>query len=131
MALCIPTYMLASGLIAEGMNWWQALLTIGLGNLIVLVPILLNAHAGHEVRHPVPGLRARLVRHCAAPTCRRCCARSSRAAGSASRPAIGGEAVQTSSMALWPGFGTLGCEARDVARAHPSRSALTFLSSGR
>jgi len=46
MAHCIPTYMLAGGLMAQGMNWWQALLVIALGNLIVLVPILLNAHPG-------------------------------------------------------------------------------------
>ncbi|MHB8917170.1 MAG: NCS1 family nucleobase:cation symporter-1 [Desulfocucumaceae bacterium] len=46
MAVCIPTYMLASGLIAAGMNWWQALMTITLGNLIVLIPMVLNAHAG-------------------------------------------------------------------------------------
>lgn len=46
MCACIPTYMLASSLIAQGMNWWQAVLTITLGNVIVLIPILLNAHAG-------------------------------------------------------------------------------------
>ena len=42
----IPTYLLASGLIALGMNWVQALVTIALGNLIVLVPMLANSHAG-------------------------------------------------------------------------------------
>lgn len=46
MAHCIPTYMLASGLMTEGMSWRQALVTILLGNTIVLVPILLNSHAG-------------------------------------------------------------------------------------
>ena len=46
MSVCIPTYMLASGLIAGGMNWWQAIGTILLGNMIVLIPMLLNAHAG-------------------------------------------------------------------------------------
>ena len=46
MAHCIPTYMLASGLMNAGMSWWQALLTILLGNTIVLVPMLLNSHAG-------------------------------------------------------------------------------------
>src|SRR5437868_354569 len=46
MAHCIPTYMLSSGLIGAGMNWWQALITILLGNTIVLVPILLNSHPG-------------------------------------------------------------------------------------
>ena len=54
MAHCIPTYMLASGLIASGMNWWQALVTIVLGNTIVLVPILLNSHPGTKYGIPFP-----------------------------------------------------------------------------
>ena len=54
MAHCIPTYMLASGLIASGMNWWQALLTVGLGNTIVLIPILLNSHPGTKYGIPFP-----------------------------------------------------------------------------
>jgi len=54
MAHCIPTYMLASGLIASGMNWWQALLTVALGNTIVLVPILLNSHPGTKYGIPFP-----------------------------------------------------------------------------
>jgi NCS1 family nucleobase:cation symporter-1 len=54
MSVCIPTYMLASGLIAGGMNWWQAIGTILLGNLIVLVPMLLNAHAGTKYGIPFP-----------------------------------------------------------------------------
>ena len=54
MAHCIPTYMLASGLITAGLSWWQALLTILLGNLIVLVPILLNSHPGTRYGIPFP-----------------------------------------------------------------------------
>jgi len=54
MAHCIPTYMLASALISKGMNWWQALVTILLGNVIVLVPILLNSHAGTKYGIPFP-----------------------------------------------------------------------------
>jgi len=54
MAHCIPTYMLASGLIASGMNWWQALVTVGLGNTIVLIPILLNSHPGTKYGIPFP-----------------------------------------------------------------------------
>ncbi len=54
MSACIPTYMLASSLIAEGMNWWQAVLTISLGNTIVLVPMILNAHAGTKYGIPFP-----------------------------------------------------------------------------
>lgn len=56
MAVCIPTYMLASSLIKEGMNWWQALLTILLGNLVVLIPMILNARAGTKYRVPFPVL---------------------------------------------------------------------------
>lgn len=54
MSVCIPTYMLASGLIAGGMNWWQALLTVTLGNFIVLIPMVLNAHAGTKYGIPFP-----------------------------------------------------------------------------
>jgi len=54
MSVCIPTYMLASGLIAGGMNWWQAVGTIMLGNLIVLIPMILNAHAGTKYGIPFP-----------------------------------------------------------------------------
>ena len=56
MAVNIPTYMLAAGLISAGMNWKQALLTITLGNLIVLVPMMLNAHAGTRYGIPFPVL---------------------------------------------------------------------------
>jgi nucleobase:cation symporter-1, NCS1 family len=54
MAHCIPTYMLASGLITAGMNWWQALITILIGNTIVLVPILANSHPGTKYGIPFP-----------------------------------------------------------------------------
>ncbi len=54
MSLCIPTYMLASSLIDGGMNWWQAILTIFLGNSIVLVPMILNGHAGAKYGIPFP-----------------------------------------------------------------------------
>jgi NCS1 family nucleobase:cation symporter-1 len=56
MSACVPTYMLASSLVGEGMNWRQAILTIFLGNAIVLVPILLNAHAGARYGIPFPVL---------------------------------------------------------------------------
>jgi nucleobase:cation symporter-1, NCS1 family len=46
MSVVITTYTLASGLMQQGMAWWQALLTILLGNTIVLIPMVLNAHAG-------------------------------------------------------------------------------------
>ena len=54
MSVNIPTYMLASGMIAGGMNWKQAIFTVFLGNLIVLVPMLLNAHAGARYGIPFP-----------------------------------------------------------------------------
>lgn len=54
MSLCIPTYMLSSSLIEGGMNWWQAILTIFLGNTIVLIPMLLNGHAGAKYGIPFP-----------------------------------------------------------------------------
>ena len=54
MSLCIPTYMLASSLIGGGMNWWQAILTIFLGNTIVLIPMILNGHAGTKYGIPFP-----------------------------------------------------------------------------
>src|SRR5947209_7123191 len=54
MSACIPTYMLASSLIGGGMNWWQAIMTIFLGNLIVVIPMILNAHAGTKYGIPFP-----------------------------------------------------------------------------
>jgi NCS1 family nucleobase:cation symporter-1 len=54
MSACVPTYMLASGMIDQGMNWWQAVLTIFLGNVIVLIPMVLNAHAGTKYGIPFP-----------------------------------------------------------------------------
>ncbi len=56
MAVCIPTYMLAAGMIEKGMAWWQALLTVMLGNLIVLVPMVLNGHGGTKYGIPFPVL---------------------------------------------------------------------------
>jgi NCS1 family nucleobase:cation symporter-1 len=129
MAHCIPTYMLAGGLVAVGMNWWQALLTIGLGNVIVLVPILLNAHPGTQYGIPFPVL-----------------ARSSFGTVGANVPAvlraivacgwfgiqtfIGGEAVKTFIQALWPVFGELGSHAdgtMTTVLGLSAPSAITFL----
>lgn len=56
MACNIPSYMTASGLIANGMNWWQALLTIFIGNTVVLLPIVLNSHPGTKYGIPYPVL---------------------------------------------------------------------------
>jgi nucleobase:cation symporter-1, NCS1 family len=54
MAHCIPTYMLSAGLMAAGMSWSQALITVALGNTIVLIPILLNSHPGTKYGIPFP-----------------------------------------------------------------------------
>jgi len=54
MSVCIPTYMMASGLMAAGLSWWQAILNICLGNLIVLIPMQLNSHAGTKYGIPYP-----------------------------------------------------------------------------
>ena len=56
MVVCVPTYMLAGGLIDQGMSWWQAVLTIMLGNLVVLVPMVLNGHPGTKYGIPFPVL---------------------------------------------------------------------------
>src|SRR3954452_8975570 len=56
LSIVITTYTLASGLIAAGMEWWQGLFTVALGNLIVLVPILLNSHPGTKYGIPFPVL---------------------------------------------------------------------------
>ncbi len=54
MSACIPTYMLASSLIDGGMNGPQAILTIFLGNVIIVIPMILNAHAGTRYGIPFP-----------------------------------------------------------------------------
>ena len=56
MAVCVPTYTLAGGMIDQGMSWWQAVLTVALGNCIVLVPMILNGHAGTKYGIPFPVL---------------------------------------------------------------------------
>ena len=54
MSLCIPTYMLASSLIEGGMNWWESILTIFIGNSVVLIPMILNGNAGAKYGIPFP-----------------------------------------------------------------------------
>ena len=62
MAINIPTWLLASGLMLLGMAWYQALFTIFLANVLVLIPMLADQPRGHQVRDPVPGHRAGVVR---------------------------------------------------------------------
>ena len=52
MAVCIPTYILASYMIKSGLSWQASLVIIGLANLIITVPMVLNGHAG--VRYGIP-----------------------------------------------------------------------------
>jgi NCS1 family nucleobase:cation symporter-1 len=107
MAHCIPTYMLAAGLIGAGMSWGQALFTILLGNIIVLAPILANSHPGTKYGIPFPVF-----------------ARAAYGTVGANLPAllralvacgwfginawIGGKALHTFFRALWPGWETVG-----------------------
>ncbi len=54
MAVCIPTYLLASYMIKTGLNWYEALIIIGIANLIITVPMVLNGHAGVKYGIPFP-----------------------------------------------------------------------------
>ncbi|MDC0231128.1 NCS1 family nucleobase:cation symporter-1 [Aureispira] len=54
MAVCIPTYMLAASMITDGISWLGALLIIGLGNLIITIPMVLTGHAGTKYGIPFP-----------------------------------------------------------------------------
>jgi nucleobase:cation symporter-1, NCS1 family len=106
MSVCIPTYMLASGLIAGGMSWLQAVLTILLGNLIVLIPMLLNAHAGTRYGIPFPVfVRASFgVRGANVPAVLRALV----ACGWFGIQAwIGGQAIYSMLRIIWPGAANL------------------------
>jgi NCS1 family nucleobase:cation symporter-1 len=106
MSVCIPTYMLASGLIAGGMAWWQAIGTILLGNLIVLIPMLLNAHAGTKYGIPFPVfVRASFgVRGANVPAVLRALV----ACGwFGIQTWIGGQAIFAMLSILWPGKGSV------------------------
>lgn len=106
MSVCIPTYMLASGLIAGGMSWIQAVLTILLGNLIVLIPMLLNAHAGTRYGIPFPVfVRASFgVRGANVPAILRAVV----ACGWFGIQAwIGGQAIYSMLRIVWPGAASL------------------------
>ena len=56
MAICIPTYTLASGLVDQGWTWQAAVTAVVLGNVVVLLPIALNSHAGTRYGIPFPVL---------------------------------------------------------------------------
>ena len=63
MAHCIPTYMLASGLMASGMNWCAGAVHDPARQHDRADPDPAQLASRDEVRHPVPGLRARRLRH--------------------------------------------------------------------
>ena len=118
MSVCIPTYMLASGLIAEGMDWKQAIGTILLGNLIVLIPMLLNAHAGARYGIPFPVfVRASFgVRGANVPAVLRALV----ACGwFGIQTWIGGQAIYSMLRIVWPGA-ALKPTSSSKALAHPS-----------
>lgn len=122
MAHCIPTYTLASGMIIAGMAWWQALGTILVGNLIVLVPILLNSHPGTKYGIPFPVF-----------------ARAAYGTSGANLPALlralvacgwfginawfGGLALQTFLTTLWPRWATL----LGTVHGEPGTTWISFL----
>jgi len=124
MSFCIPTFSLAAGLIALGMNWWQAVFTVFLGNLIVLVPMILNGFPGTKYGIPFPVF-----------------ARSSFGVFGANIPAImraivacgwfgiqtyiGGNAITTFIGVLWPGWLTIGGSFNIVGLSLPQ--AITFI----
>jgi NCS1 family nucleobase:cation symporter-1 len=103
MSICIPSYMLAASLIAGGMSWRQALFTIFFGNTIVLVPMLLNAHAGarYGIPFPVFARSAFGVLGANIPSV----ARALVACGwFGIQTWIGGQAIHTILLALWPAW---------------------------
>ena len=106
MAVVITTYTLASGLMQQGMTWWQAMLTILLGNTVVLVPMILNAHAGtkYGVSFPVLCRASFGVRGANIPAMLRAIV----ACGwFGIQTWIGGLALHTLFAAAWPAWGTL------------------------
>ncbi len=54
MAICIPTYTLASSLVDRGWTWQAAVGSVVLGNFVVLIPMVLNSHAGTKYGIPFP-----------------------------------------------------------------------------
>ncbi|MFQ5636773.1 MAG: NCS1 family nucleobase:cation symporter-1 [bacterium] len=118
MSVCIPTYMLAASMIQSGMNWWQSLLAIILGNAIVLVPLAISGHAGTKYGIPFPAF-----------------VRSSFGITGAHIPSImraliacgwfgiqtwiGGLAIHEIIRILWPGWQTLGGGATFMGHSLP------------
>lgn len=107
MSVCIPTYLLAANMVGSGMNWWQSLLAVFLGNAIVLLPLVLNAHAGtrYGIPFPVFARSAFGVRGAHVPSV----LRSLVACGwFGIQTWIGGTAINALLEILWPAWGRLG-----------------------
>ncbi|MCA9661351.1 MAG: cytosine permease, partial [Myxococcales bacterium] len=124
MSVCIPTYMLAGDLIRSGMNWWQAMLAILLGNMLVLVPMILNGHAGtrYGIPFPVFARAAFGIRGAHIPSL----ARALVACGwFGIQTYIGGEAMSAMIALLWPGWLEIGGGA--VILGMSPSSWITFL----
>ena len=114
MSVCVPTYILAASLVEQGMNWWEAMLAILLGNSIVLVPMILNAHAGtrYGIPFPVFARSAFGVFGAHVPSI----ARALVACGwFGIQTYIGGEALSEMIGAVWPAWLHLGAGAQAVA----------------
>ena len=109
MSINIPSWALAAGLIAIGMDWVQAIITIGLGNVIVLIPMLLISHSGTKYGIPYPVV-SRAAFGVSGATCPRSCAPGWPAAGSASRP--GSAASPSSASGLRSSARTAGGRSR-------------------
>src|SRR5687767_4147954 len=106
MSVVITTYTLASGLMIQGMEWWQAMLTILLGNAIVLIPMVLNAHAGtkYGVSFPVLARASFGVKGANVPALLRAIV----ACGwFGIQTWIGGMALDALMHAAWPGWGSI------------------------
>ena len=107
MAVCVPTYMIAGSLIQQGMNWWQAMIAIIAGNLVVLVPMIMNGDAGtrYSIPFPVFARAAFGVFGAHVPSL----ARALVACGwFGIQTYIGGEAISAMIGILWPGWIELG-----------------------
>ncbi|HEU5261927.1 MAG TPA: NCS1 family nucleobase:cation symporter-1 [Gemmatimonadales bacterium] len=118
MSVCIPTYMLAASMIDAGMNWWQSLVAILLGNAIVLVPLVINAHAGtrYGIPFPVYARAAFGPRGAHIPSL----LRSVVACGwFGIQTWIGGLAINALLEILWPGWRALGGEWRFMGYGVP------------
>ena len=119
MSVVITTYTLASGLMQQGMTWWQAMVTILLGNVVVLVPMILNAHAGtkYGVSFPVLCRASFGVRGANVPALLRALV----ACGwFGIQTWIGGLALNTLLVAAWPGMEA--CRAPSGSRSPSSGS---------